>query len=45
MRLSKLAVVLSVVSSIHWGAAEARVFRCIDSDGIPPTSSPIRCVG
>ena len=33
MRLSKLAVVLSIGSSIHWGAAEARVFRCVDSDG------------
>ena len=33
MRLSKLAVVLSIVGSIHWGAAEARVFRCVADDG------------
>ena len=33
MRLSKLAVVLSIVGSIHWGAAEARVFRCVAGDG------------
>lgn len=33
MRLSRMAVVLSMLSSVHWGVVEARVFRCVDGNG------------